>query len=1441
MPTPPRADEYALVLNSVIWNNQKNDGTNIPMYARNPSTSTVRFLYNAISGTNNAVWNYTLQEQTLALVDENAGTANDGGSIGPRFEEPTDDFDLEDDFGVQSGWKEEGITYYWKPVSGSNLWARGMALGQLPDEVVLAPELDIAGNTFAQKPAVGAFMVEAPAIKYEETSEAFIVYVDVECTEPSHDGSSWKKAFRSLNDAISYLAGLDATTVGSRRLIVRVLEGDLWPRYAFTNNDPKTATVTVPATLSGKAIEIYGGYHRDETDPTTTTVVRDPLTYRSIINGNTEAKDIKEGLYHCITVQQNAKLVLDGFHVINGYAAGEASLQYGAGLLAHTGSTVTVRNCIFENNTAQEGAAIDAREATLTLQNCVVNNNTNTNADTGKPVVNAQTLEMEHVTIVNNVGAAPTDMGTSSFSAGNTSGNSIENLASIGETGAKNFANPTNGQGATLGFDTYLGGYAEFRPLTSSTEAAVLINKATGTSAENTKDITTINGRDLGGVPDLGAYEAILPESGRVIYVRVGGTGDGLSWDNAMGNINDAVQKGVIYNNNLSDADKQDADKRAQVWVAAGRYSATPNSELNCFVIQDGVDVLGAFPKSGTPGLNDRHPLLSQFIYNETDYANYETILTKNGTNNGRILSQKDEYNPNTNNHSTFRFETTWDGFTITGGSLSKDASRAGGGGAQIFANVNLKNCVVSGNEAKAPGNYQYKSARGGGVYCDQGSVVNCYIINNRMVTDYNTAGAYYGGGAYLYNGTMYNCVVANNYIKAYYADGAGLFLENASFYNNTVVNNTAERTTNWGTEARSSGGITVWCDPNNSTGGRLELYNCIIAGNKGYNPNSSNYVYGNKNIGAQQGNINLYSCLLDTETEKITEGKVTITYQDGCINYTDNTITGANLTWSGIFMNVNEKDFSSSNYRLKGLPFSINMGQNQIYDLDGETVKVDLFDYTDMDFTDRIKDCTVDAGAYELDNIENTTPEVNVQNATATYYVTQNGDGTASANSEENAACAMKLQTVLNAAGQYKLNNPKYQVIVKVAGYEDAMFVYHANTLADENDPQSYSYTVPYGVELWGGYSDQDDNWEDVGSRDVMTNRTVLSAIKLATATQQEVNGYHVITFGEKPTGWTGADTQTIVDGIWLEDGSATSMAGTGNPNTRGGGAIVPSGAHVRNCVVTNCEAIEGGGLYLLPGATVSGTAVIECEATNGAGIYADNTDAGKYSRAHILSCTIANNEASSTGGGLYMEEGAVMNVNTVVFGNRAGSDKNVSGVVSQQFDDNKLVTVFNITNKTNYYPFNNCFVETQEMPSDFENIMLDSDKSLYFIKDDDHYRLKDYSLLIKHGLKNEYQTALVATFNVATQDMQNIDRIQTDNGAKRLDAGAFAYEGGILPTELFTRIFVSPTTNVTLPAGEDMGDYLGRSFYTSFSTLEDALGYIRSMREGGKNAGRW
>ena len=134
---------YGLVVNSVIWNNRMGTGdnpVNVPMYARNPSADNVRFMYNAISGVNNAVWNNTLQEQTLSLVDANQGEPDNPASIGPRFEEPAPDSGfgtsgLDGSFGVQSDWRE--ISYYWQPIEGSNLWARGMALGMtmmLPEE-----------------------------------------------------------------------------------------------------------------------------------------------------------------------------------------------------------------------------------------------------------------------------------------------------------------------------------------------------------------------------------------------------------------------------------------------------------------------------------------------------------------------------------------------------------------------------------------------------------------------------------------------------------------------------------------------------------------------------------------------------------------------------------------------------------------------------------------------------------------------------------------------------------------------------------------------------------------------------------------------------------------------------------------------------------------------------------------------------------------------------------------------------------------------------------------------------------------------------------------------------------------------------------------------------------------------------------------------------------
>lgn len=1503
-------DEYALVLNSVLWNNQMQGGTNIPMYARNPSAAKVRFLYNAISGVNNAVWNNTLQEQTLSLVDENAGKQDDGTSIGPRFTEPTElnisGFDLEDNYGVQDEWKDGLISYYWKPVSGSNLWARGMALGQLPSEVVLSPELDIEGKVYAQKPAVGAFSVGAPGIKHATVGDSLVVYVDVNCTEPDHDGSSWATGFRSLNNAISYLAGLDAATVGTKKLVVRVLEGDIWPRYAFTNNDPKTATITVPVTTSGQPVYLYGGYHRTTDN---NTVIRDPLTYRSVINGNTEGKDITQGLYHCITVERGAKLVLDGFHVINGYAAGEASRQYGAGLLAHAGSEVTVRNCIFENNTAQEGAAIDAREAVLTMENCVVNNNTNTT--TTASVINANTLTMEHVTVANNIGAAPANTNNlyeSSFSAGNTdaegnlntTNNNTLSLSTIGADGAKNFANPTNKVGATLGFDTYLGGYSSFRPLTSSENAGNnIINKAPASTL--TTDITAVNDRDLGGVPDLGAYEADLPKSGRVIYVRQGGTGEGLSWGDAMGDINAALQKGVDYNKKLSEADNKDANKRAQVWVAAGEYTGTitgnpddVNDDSNihsqpyAYKMVEGVNVYGGFPDSGAPGEDDRDPNTYKTILQaQENKPEYPTSASASAEwkNVGRVLVQRDH----------FGVETVWDGlvfrygslntgyrYSITGNIMNLDTKiigECGGAGVYMMGNSVLENCVIENNLILADKKNIISNSGGihtvaGGVFCRGGVIRNCQIINNSIRVysqqkDENGAAFSYGGGLYILNDDNYTAAIFNSLISGNRAEalewnnetvtyhtmaiGAGACQISGNFYNNTIVGNTA-KTENSAYSNIMCGGMFVY--------NTAEIYNCIIYNNK---------EEGGRNIGiSSPEKLNLQVLSVDipegssgnkpnNDGYSIMKERIHVYYSNvgyigaDSIAHESSSLVDENVTYASrnnVSGYPNFVDESTGDYHLLTGSPAINTGT--------EVIPNAIIPDYDADYTNRIKDCGIDMGAFESTNEGNVLcTETQEDGRTIfTYYVSQNGVGLRSGENPANAACATKLQAILTDAGKKVSTSTSASAIVKVAGYEDASFVYNANTLASAIDPQSYTYVIPEGVTLMGGYYDGNYNdgdyeegsgWDDAtgdNMRNPMKFRTVLSAIakpSQGSTITQEVNGYHTVTFGAWP-GTAALTKSAMIDGVWLEDGSATSLAGAGNPNTRGGGAIVPSGAHVRNCVVRNCAATEGGGLYLMPGATVSGTLIMDNNAENGGGVYADSTNVKADSRAHILSSTIAGNTASTSGGGLYMEDGAVMNVNTVIFGNTAGSDKNVSGVTNTQFADNKLSAVYGITDKKNFYPFNDCFVETQEMPSDFENTRLESDSTLYFTGD--FYQLKDYSLLIKHGLKNEYQEketqadpSLVTTFNVAKSDMQNIVRVQTGNGAERLDAGAFAYEGGILPTELFTRIFVSQTTNVTLPDNEDMNKYLGRSFYTSFSTLEDALGYIRSMRDKGHN----
>mgnify|MGYP001154852999 FL=1 len=1531
-------------------------------------------------------------------------------------------------------------------MQGSNLRSIGLELGRFPEEVVLAPELDIKGDLFAQKPSVGAVMTEKRTLQHQADNKVWRLYVDVSCTDAEHDGSSWAKAYRSINEAIEYFANVQATD-GVERFEILVREGDCYPRYSFTNLDPKTATINVLKTE--RPLVIKGGY-RVEDDG---SAARKPLEYRSVIDGNPKGKALEDGLYHCITVAEDANVEIDGFHVVGGYAV-SSTYKSGAGMLVGKRAAVTVRNTVFENNTAVEAAAISAQDGSnLTLVNCVVNNNTNTTESAS--VIAANNLTMHYVTVVNNKGAAPGGNYSTSFSAGNTFGsNNMQNLNTLSADGAKNFANPTNAPGATLGYDTYLGGYSEFRPLTSSTDAAVLINKANAVEGV-TEDISG-KGRNLGGKPDLGAYEADLPESGRVIYVRENGTGDGLSWEDAMGSINGAVNKALAYNNKLSEEDRKDADKRAQVWVAAGTYAENPvGNAPACFIIKEGVDVLGGFPASGCPGVDDRRPLVSQEIYTgmrADSVKMYETILLplsmlpsvdelvnvgegnyyynstgevvyvsaaanfaeyvyletgyykyfesndgesswgsryiKVGTvnipgvkkyvrkairyeedNNGeyirnegtgyypvageidggkeqsagyylateyplstatlvkvesrekvevgdgygnwlirgglsgmpagtrlRVLSQEDNNNPRIFVHSgndinetkyvkgkDFVIPTMWDGFTITKGRLDIGSSQFdGGAGARIFNNVTLKNCIVTDNWNTPVGRGDIE-IRGGGVYCYGGTMVNCYIQKNRMGcvgTDgnFNENGVAYGGGIYTAYSTLYNCIIAENEANANYADGAGVCMEVGEFYNNTVLKNRAEG------RSRACGGIRLWVGVKTSIPGTVKIYNTISYGNTGWNSaNHGNGMQGNANFSESGVDVDFVNGLIETVygTDLAglnLDGNKTLENSGHTINIS-NSIDLKDIRGEQIF-----QDYANANYRLTG-SYGLNRGLNEIRidrvqmpkanetygdhleaDDDGkngyvdvadyrgwpcvwykntqvelETLPtgVDLFDYTDMDYTDRVKDCTVDAGAYERKNEDMVKPDDK-----GVYYVTFNGNGTADASSPANAACAMKLQEVLNAAGQRVTEGNT--AIVKIAGYESYTTVYHSNTLANPNDPKSYTFVIPEGVTVMGGYNEgsyvggiyqNDGNWND-DNRNAAQYMTVLSAVSDEAGGRQAVNGYHAVQFGQDGT--AALDKQTVLDGVYLEDGLATASSGSGSFNTRGGGAVVPKGAHIRNCVVRNNEAIEGGGLFVLPGGMVSGCGVMQNKADKGAGMYLSAEDGvTKDNRAHVISGTVVENEAAEVGGGFYLEDGAALTVNTVVWGNTAPSDKNISGVTDEKFEDALFGGIDTEENgKGGFYPFNNCFVETYELPGNYGNHKMEADKDLYF---KGYYIPRPFSLLVKGGTTSVLQQELQSKNEVAAYDMQGISRIQQQGAQdlEKIDAGAYAYLGGSMRMprnegEIIKRIFVSLTANVELSneEAEQEDELKGCSFYTGLASLDEALDYINKVR---------
>lgn len=1639
--------EKGLLANNVIWNNsllQHKSGTSnsassmAQIYAAKPSEETVQFYNNAISDVNAAKWTSTYQSGTISINTYYSGKGFVMGTEAPyntveAFNEKR---------GVLTDMKT--VNYYWETLTGSRLRNVGISYALLPSSYLYQPKIDLSGKAISSVPSAGAYMADNHYLVFEknDSKKRLRIYFDRSRELVDGTGESWEKSYTSssVDEILGYLADIKdrdkvkVVTAGNTtpedftieknsgwEFEICGREGIFEPKiaYTFEETDARSCTFNIqPCVLP---VTVYGGYPEYSENPNPKDEDRDPIKYRTELNGNLNGSELNEGLYHLVRIEAGANITIDGYAFTHAYAASTAYMPYGGGILigsmdqSSQATTVKLKNCIFENNTATDGGAIatmpDAVNVKLELENCVINNNTSKDPHNPSPSAlpsiiylnksqgSNNSLTLNHVSIINNEGVAPDYdlVKRTSYAVGNKlningtwNGSECKNsmdINTLGKDGALNFSNPTNEVGARMSGNVYYGGYSSFRPLTSSAEAGAIINSAQESNATTTAKDITGEDRNLGGVPDLGAYEALLPKAGKIIYVRSYNQNydsssdannddldgnpdfnllnesnteyDGSSWDKAIignamcdntkartGNdfyvtdngslLNTTIEneeyslangkyrsktdsygdfwtnsdnQARAYSNNWGSYNKitNNRDERyisglqyavekaaelnkikkdsVVVWVGAGIYT-----DYKGFVIRDNVKVYGGFPYEGYPGEDDRHPLLSQYVparkeYEKLDKTKYETILqirkespvyfkngdkemwyqenkpsdgsnydfTKTLINSGKterhyVLYQPDvclptwspsgDGNTSRTDGNAVRYKGTledenyvdyehakWDGFSVRHGYIINypDANRDGGAGVRVFRGVELENLIIVNN-------FNHGSrVRGGGLYMDgeNSKISNSYLLRN---LSYANSSESYGGGAYMIQGTGYNLVVANNRCYNGTCRGGGIFLESAKFYNNTIAYNMATNGT----------GIYHWQDANTGVSSQLSLYNCIIYDNY----NNGKQITDQVNSAAS-GKMNpSHNCYMNS-------GNINNKFQES-----DGNFTGTDLA----FPFEDQTYESGNNFRFRNARLKNNF---RLYEaggltgnkcLNGGTTNVGngiILPETDMDYTNRIKDCAIDIGAYEADNTTNIAPQEKTNSAGIIdyiYYVTQNGWGNRSGDSPENAACADKLQDVLTAAGKKFNSTSQSKVYVKVAGYQadetGKRFTYHANTLADPSDPQSYTFLIPNGVCLMGGYYEGDQeggkpkdgtaNWDNDKRDCISTYQTVLSAmteVKEGSAVNQEVNGYHTVCFGKWPTGnyddynTSALTANTIIDGCRLIDGNASDKSGF---KSMGGAAIVPKKAHVRNCEISDCQATQGGALTLLKGSIVSGSVIVRNKAQKGGAIYAlrsnDKNEETKNYHAYVISCTIASNEAT-IGGGIYQEENSLIGGNSVIWGNTAQTDNNISGDVNYQSHD--FLQGIGKYSEELFYPYNYCFVEKMALPANRMNTEMTSDLDSYF-NDNKIFKPRAYSPLIDNGAEEKYVNAW-KDYGISSYDITGKER----NMTKQQTAGAYTSN---LPafdnTKLLKRLFVSQTGG-EIVTEEEKAKYYGRSFLTPFNSLEAALDYINEARE--------
>ncbi|MEP4079833.1 right-handed parallel beta-helix repeat-containing protein [Haloferula sp.] len=289
----------------------------------------------------------------------------------------------------------------------------------------------------------------------------------------------------------------------------------------------------------------------------------------------------------------------------------------------------------------------------------------------------------------------------------------------------------------------------------------------------------------LAALWSLSSMTALADFSGtiHVDSTKVGGLGNGLSWDDAFL----TLQQGLDAAQLTVDAGFEDVE----VWVAEGVYYpdegglASDNDRSSTFQLLNGVAIYGGFPDDGTAtSLGDRDPGANP------------TILSGD-------LSQDDSLGANPSGTNAYHVVTasgtddsaSLSGFTITSGLADSGADlidRRGAGILCVTGAASFSECLIDNNVSESYGAGSFlntssdcrftecvfsdnettgNSQRGAGMFIEASHAVflNCSIVGNRS--------NFHAGAIFLDQAAtveMTNCLVSGNYANG---NGGAIYL----------------------------------------------------------------------------------------------------------------------------------------------------------------------------------------------------------------------------------------------------------------------------------------------------------------------------------------------------------------------------------------------------------------------------------------------------------------------------------------------------------------------------------------------------------------------------------------------------------------------------------------------------------------------------------------